>query len=417
MASVVGTASQYKQFASQTHKNEWEDVLAGLKSNLETEQTALQTTRDYDISGAYANYLQQQRAINQSNALFKSPYQTMAQKQYQSNYATAQSEYASAFNKLQASYISDVTSATTQYDELLTKEAENYKTIYSDLINQLKTSSGIKDDAYLYGIEGGLGYLQETRDEEGNVFVDLTEKGKAALSDYLYGSETRNWDTKDTSKQERYIDYLARTNPEAYEFLISNTENINKNLLQQSEGWSYDKALETLGAKGTQSLVSRQKELKQAEESPYYEVTDKNEIKSKYGEATLKEVFKDKGVDVAKIDTKDTFNISDPNSYNAIKQIDVASGVVKNKAGEYINALRKDAENGKIQVGQYVNFNYGGGDSILGIYLGNGNFTILNQTAKTNRSLGDNNLKEHLRKQIYLPDGFYTTGNGTVKKK
>ena len=111
------------------------------------------------------------------------------------------------------------------------------------------------------------------------------------------------------------------------------------------------------------------------------------------------------------------FNTPQSNWGNLIKQYDVDDDSLKGDAGRYIKKIQQDVALGKIPVGSIVQLNYGRifdtSDSHLSVYLGNGKFaSISNSAYKNNKS------------KVYIPDGYKETNpvfgkddNFTIAKK
>lgn len=158
----------------------WDQVLTGLQQNLELQTQAIQTSTDYDISQAYANYLQNQRQISQASNLG-----TGFKEQLESN---LQSSYQSAFQQAQVNETQELYNVAQAYqDELINVE--------NQFAERGKTLSGLSNRVFEYletyggsipGYEkiNWAGNLEEqgvyTRDENNDLV--LTEKGSNALS-------------------------------------------------------------------------------------------------------------------------------------------------------------------------------------------------------------------------------------------
>ena len=91
-------------------------------------------------------------------------------------------------------------------------------------------------------------------------------------------------------------------------------------------------------------------------------------------------------------------NLANSNDYDLIKQKDFDSKTQKGEAANYINALKADAEAGKIPVGAIVQLNYGDKASSQNysyVYLGGSNFAKIKV-----------NVKDMDTSKIYAPEGY-----------
>lgn len=113
---------------------------------------------------------------------------------------------------------------------------------------------------------------------------------------------------------------------------------------------------------------------------------------------------------------RNIFNIADAKQKNEIKQTDYDASTSKNNAGDYIDKIKSDAEDGKIPVGSIVQLNYGniwGKGNYTYMYLGGSYFA---KVALDNHSI-NNHTRDEIGgwtingRRIYVPDGYKLTSN------
>lgn len=158
----------------------WDQVLTGLQQNLELQTQAVQASTDYDISQAYANYLQNQRQISQASNLgtgFKEQLESNLQSSYHSAFQQAQvNETQELYNVAQA-YQDELTNVENQFAEM----GETLSGLSNRVFEYLETYGGSIPG---YGKINWAGNLVEQgvyRKDENNNLV-LTEKGANVLS-------------------------------------------------------------------------------------------------------------------------------------------------------------------------------------------------------------------------------------------
>lgn len=152
-----------------------------------TYQAQVQTAAEqasYDISGAYANYLKQQRNISSQGRLesgYKEEIGDVLQQQYQSAYGQARATQAQNVASAQTSYLKNVQSyqetaskAATSYYESALKEAELRANIYK----------AAEEYANLEGSQFGVYNIDPTTGR-----YTLTDWGYEQLSSALLGNE------------------------------------------------------------------------------------------------------------------------------------------------------------------------------------------------------------------------------------
>lgn len=137
----------------------------------------------------------------------------------------------------------------------------------------------------------------------------------------------------------------------------------------------------------------------------YYDATGKNKIAYNYTDIDdLYIKLNDNGVQTGQkiiIDmNKDKSEWGD-----TIDQTHFDSDTSKGSAGPYIEQIQADAKAGKIQLGQYVQLNYGGhnifgGANYTYVYIGNGKF------AKCIIEPKDDAHRDRLADKFYVPEGY-----------
>lgn len=98
----------------------------------------------------------------------------------------------------------------------------------------------------------------------------------------------------------------------------------------------------------------------------------------------------------------DLLNLYDTEEYDKIKQVDLDKSTQKGEAGNYIRTLIADEKAGKIPVGASVNLNYGNGNGLWYIYLGNGKFI----PADIGNTWTGNQVTATLQNNLYVPEGY-----------
>lgn len=154
---------------------EYKDLLTG-QTQLATQQyqTTAQTAAEqasYDISGAYANYLKQQRrtaAQGQLESGYKEEIGDVLQSQYQSAYSQAKATQAETTAAAQAQYVKNLTA----YEQA----AEKAKT---QIFEAAQKKAGIQ--ANLYRAAEDYSKLSESKYD---VYAQNTETGKFELTSY-----------------------------------------------------------------------------------------------------------------------------------------------------------------------------------------------------------------------------------------
>lgn len=155
----------------------WDQALTGLQRNLELQTQAVQASTDYDISQAYANYLQNQRQLQQSNVLFKEQLESNLQSSYHSAFQQAQvNETQELYNVAQA-YQDELTNVENQFAERGETAARYAGELFEYAGQYGKYVPGYEDIDWSGDLQAQGIYVP---DDQGNLV--LSEKGKDALS-------------------------------------------------------------------------------------------------------------------------------------------------------------------------------------------------------------------------------------------
>ena len=181
----TGTASDWANMFKEYSTTEggislWEQALTGLQQTADIQAQAVQASADYDISQAYANYLQSQRQISQASNLgtgFKEQLESNLQSSYQSAFGQAETEEAQGLYDVAQTYQEGVTNLENQATEI----GETLSGLSNRVFEYLETYGSAVPG---YEKINWAGNLEEqgvyTRDENNNLV--LTEKGSNALS-------------------------------------------------------------------------------------------------------------------------------------------------------------------------------------------------------------------------------------------
>ena len=118
---------------------------------------------------------------------------------------------------------------------------------------------------------------------------------------------------------------------------------------------------------------------------------------------TIYKVLKAAGWDISDA-TQQIVDINNTATYKYIAQTDLNENEQKGKAGDYINAIKTAAKEGKIPIGAVLNLNYGDSSENIGfhVYLGNGKFARIEPHNATNKELTR-------AEKIWVPEGYQTT--------
>ena len=181
----TGTASDWANMFKEYSTTEggislWEQALTSLQQTADIQAQAVQASADYDISQAYANYLQSQRQISQASNLgtgFKEQLESNLQSSYQSAFGQAETEEAQGLYDVAQTYQEGVTNLENQATEI----GETLSGLSNRVFEYLETYGSAVPG---YEKINWAGNLEEqgvyTPDENNNLV--LTEKGANALS-------------------------------------------------------------------------------------------------------------------------------------------------------------------------------------------------------------------------------------------
>lgn len=213
----------------QDEKTYWESqFLEPLQTQYQQEEKTARTQAQYDISAAYANYLNYQRQLASSNLLGTT--QAGLSKQ-------AESSYASSYGKAQSSYLSAVQGAYDTYskglesaEKQLTKEAEQVDTIRS------------KADEYIESKYKDWGYTDE---EFKNMYQIDPTTGTYKLTESGRQLYAKTFDDIDpTTGRSAFWEGLRKSSPEAYEYASNNYEKL-ANVIGEYDPNKYDVSKKT----------------------------------------------------------------------------------------------------------------------------------------------------------------------------
>lgn len=192
----------------------WEQALTGLQQAAQLQTQSVQASADYDISQAYANYLQNQRQISQSSNLG-----TGFRDRLESN---LQSAYRTAFAQTQLSEAQNLYDVQQQYQENLSNTENQFTEIGEELSNidqyRLNYLQQYGSEIEGYGDIDWSGDLEQqniyTRDAQGNLV--LTNKGQQATQYALLNRLSVRDAEGNVIGNTSFADYLREQNEDAY---------------------------------------------------------------------------------------------------------------------------------------------------------------------------------------------------------
>lgn len=235
-----------------------------------TAQTAAEQA-SYDISGAYANYLKQQRAVTAQGQLesgHKEEIGGALQQQYQGAYSQARTAQAQTVAKAQEQYGEDISYASQLYEKnktALFEAAEKEADILASLFKAGEQYTGLTD--YTQNITA-LG--DQIRNESGEVIG--TGKGIYEVDDQGYHTLTKygtNVFRKALLQDEGFKNYLEEEGlTEELEYYLGNAASVHEDLFGFTEtdyGISEESkkaiAEATYGTKGYAETITKPKEI------------------------------------------------------------------------------------------------------------------------------------------------------------
>lgn len=181
----TGTASDWANMFKEYSTTEggislWEQALTSLQQTADIQAQAVQASADYDISQAYANYLQSQRQISQASNLgtgFKEQLESNLQSSYQSAFGQAETEEAQGLYDVAQQYSENVTETENQFAEV----GSALSSIDEQKINYLQTYGQYIPGYKNIDWSGNL-VEQGIYDLDANNNLVLTEKGKDLMN-------------------------------------------------------------------------------------------------------------------------------------------------------------------------------------------------------------------------------------------
>ena len=193
----------------------------------QTAQTAA-TQANYDISGAYANYLKQQRSIAAQGRLesgYKEELSDVLQQQYQSAYSQAKAVQEQTTTKAYETALAQTQEYSDIYEKSLIDlyaQAEESALMFDRFYKTVASEIGeVEDLSKLYtalGVTGGLGaYDPETR--------ELTTRGKGLWAQWL-GAENLSNILKE--EDEELYQWALKNYDKAYKYITGETTPISE---------------------------------------------------------------------------------------------------------------------------------------------------------------------------------------------
>lgn len=225
----------------------------------QTAQTAA-TQASYDISGAYANYLKQQRSIAAQGRLesgYKEELSDVLQQQYQSAYSQARAVQEQTTTKAYETALAQTQEYSDIYEKSLTDlyaQAEESALMFDRFYKTVASKIGeVEDLSKLYtalGVTGGLGaYDPETR--------ELTTRGKGLWAQWL-GAENLSNILKE--EDEELYQWALKNYDKAYEYITGETTPISEEeALKMTYAGGYLETFERPSRKAYLDALNKQK--------------------------------------------------------------------------------------------------------------------------------------------------------------
>ena len=225
----------------------------------QTAQTAA-TQASYDISGAYANYLKQQRSIAAQGRLesgYKEELSDVLQQQYQSTYSQAKAVQEQTTTKAYETALAQTQEYSDIYEKYLTDlyaQAEENALMFDRFYKTVASEIGeVEDLSKLYtalGVTGGLGaYDPETR--------ELTTRGKGLWAQWL-GAENLSNILKE--EDEELYQWALKNYDKAYEYITGETTPISEEeALKMTYAGGYLETFERPSRKAYLDALNKQK--------------------------------------------------------------------------------------------------------------------------------------------------------------
>ena len=225
----------------------------------QTAQTAA-TQASYDISGAYANYLKQQRSIAAQGRLesgYKEELSDVLQQQYQSTYSQAKAVQEQTTTKAYETALAQTQEYSDIYEKYLTDlyaQAEENALMFDRFYKTVASEIGeVEDLSKLYtalSVTGGLGaYDPETR--------ELTTRGKGLWAQWL-GAENLSNILKE--EDEELYQWALKNYDKAYEYITGETTPISEEeALKMTYAGGYLETFERPSRKAYLDALNKQK--------------------------------------------------------------------------------------------------------------------------------------------------------------
>lgn len=214
----------------------------------QTAQTAA-TQASYDISGAYANYLKQQRNIASQGRLESGYKEELGD--------VLKSQYGSAYQQARATQAENVASAAETYAKNVASYAESAEKAASQIYAAAEKEAQLKANIYKFAEQELTNFDEKafytTGEKPGD--VKITPYGVEQFRKYLLQDET----FKQRLEEEGMTEEL--------EYYLSNSQNLHKQLFD-IESDTYDpKSKESVSARMTRGVAYTQETLKRALEA------------------------------------------------------------------------------------------------------------------------------------------------------
>ena len=230
---IVTTADDYAKLikgykAPNQQKSLWEQFLTGTQQQYQSAAQQAQAATSYDISGAYANYKQQQLQLmmnNQLGAGFKEQVGSGLRQQYETAYDKFKAQESSALATIVEQQAATLNKAET---EIAKKGAfaKKFETAVYDFAQLNKDLLGYdlsnSENIYKSVEEGGLGFYKTTKNDKGEVTYELTDYGKDFYDKVLHSPLTSMKFKEYLEEEGLYEDYIS--NADFYNSIIGGLE-------------------------------------------------------------------------------------------------------------------------------------------------------------------------------------------------
>ena len=269
MATLYELRSSYEKQLEEEQaiidlRQQYKDLLTGSltaaqQQYQQTAQTAA-TQASYDISGAYANYLKQQRSIAAKSNLMSGTQEEISdvlKSQYQSAYSQAKAVQEQTTTKAYETALAQTQEHSDIYEKSLTDlyaQAEKSALMFDRFYKTVASEIGeVEDLSKLYtalGVTGGLGaYDPETR--------ELTTRGKGLWAQWL-GAENLSNILKE--EDEELYQWALKNYDKAYEYITGETTPISEEeALKMTYAGGYLETFERPSRKAYLDALNKQK--------------------------------------------------------------------------------------------------------------------------------------------------------------